>query len=67
MSLPFLVVGSKVEVSLFGLEVGLFDLSEECAWKECLLFSGLGRRAGGGLFQGPKLAGLTAREISLNI
>ena len=67
LSLPFLVVGSKVEISLFGLEVGVFDLSKECAWKECLLFSGLGRRAGGGLFMGPKLARLTAREVSLNI
>jgi len=67
LSLPFLVVGSKVEVSLFGLEAGIFDLSEERAWKECLLFSGLGRRAGGGLFMGPKRAGLTAKEISLNI
>lgn len=67
LSLPFLVVGSKVEVSLFGLEVGIFDLSEERAWKECLLFSGLGRRAGEGLFLRPKLARLTAREISLNV
>lgn len=67
LSLPFLVVGSMVEVSFFHLETGLFDLSEERAWKECLMFSGLGRRAGGGLFLGPKLARLTAREISLII
>lgn len=66
LSLPFLVVGSKVEVSLFRLEASIFDLSEERAWKECLLFSGLGRRAREGLFLEPKLAWLTAREISLN-